>query len=116
MEKKRENDERIAANKVKTAEKKAVREAQEAANALKIAIKGVQKAAQGLSPQKNNRKGRRQKQQVDQLQVDLSVIEEEEFPIIVGQAAKDSVDNEAAIGGRIDGRPSRIRKISMKLR
>ena len=35
---------------------------------------------------------------------------------IVGQAAKDSVDNEAAIGGRIDGRPSRMRKISMKLR
>ena len=64
VEKKRENDERIAANKVKTAEKKAAREAQEvqeAANALKIATKGVQKAAQGLSPQKNNRKGRRQK-------------------------------------------------------
>jgi hypothetical protein len=41
VEKKRKNNERIAANKVKTAEKKVIREAQEAANALKITIKGV---------------------------------------------------------------------------
>ena len=116
VEKKRKNDERIAANKVKTAEKKAAKEAQEAANALKIATKGIQKAAQGLSPQKNNRKGRQQKQQVDQLQVDLSVIEEEEFPIIVGPTVKDSVNNEAAIGGKINGRPFRMRKTPTKLR
>jgi hypothetical protein len=51
--------------------------------------------------------------------VDLSVFEEEgtsSLLIVVKQAAKESVDNEAAIGGRLDGRPSRTRKISIKLR
>jgi hypothetical protein len=35
---------------------------------------------------------------------------------IVGQVAKDSVDNETAIGGKIDGRFFRMRKTPMKLR
>ena len=38
---KRKNDERIAANKVKAANKKATKKAQEAANALNIETKGV---------------------------------------------------------------------------
>jgi hypothetical protein len=104
---------------VKAANKKAARETQEAANALNIAIKGIQQAAQGLSPQRNNRKSRQQKKQFDQPQVDLSVFEEEgtsSLFIVVEQATKKSVDNEAAIGGRLDGRPSRTRKIPIKLR
>ena len=51
--------------------------------------------------------------------MDLSVFKEEgtsSLPIIVEQAAKEGVDNEAAIGGKLDGRPSRTRKTPIKLR
>jgi hypothetical protein len=119
IEIKRKNNKRITANKVKAAKKKAAKEAQEAANALNIATKGVQQAAQRLSPQRNNRKGRQQKKQFDQPQVDLSVFEEEgtsSLPTVVKQAAKESVNNETAIGGKFDSRPSRTRKIPIKLR
>ena len=72
-----------------------------------------------MSPQRNNRKGRQQKKQFNQPQVDLSVFEEERtssFPIVIEQAVKESVDNEAAIGGKLDSRHSRTRKIPIKLR
>ena len=72
-----------------------------------------------MSPQRNNKKGRQQKKQFDQPQVDLSVFEKEgtsSLPIVVKQAAKESVNNKAAIGGKLDSRPSRTRKISIKLR
>jgi hypothetical protein len=72
-----------------------------------------------LSSQRNNKKGKQQKKQFDQPQVDLSVFEKEgtlSLPIVVEQAAKESVDNKAAIGGKLNDRPSRTRKTPIKLR
>jgi hypothetical protein len=72
-----------------------------------------------LSFQRNNKKGRQQKKQFDQPQVDLSIFEEKgtlSLPIVIKQAAKESVDNEAAIGGKFDSRSSRTRKTPIKLR
>ena len=49
----------------------------------------------------------------------LSVFEEKKalsLPIVIKQAVKESVNNEIAIGGKLDSKPSRTRKTLIKLR